>query len=81
MTSSPADLQATNGKCGSPGTGADLSSDLAAQVICATEVFGPCPDQPGKHYPRPTEVKLKLPLPVQKKMPSVCKGAPKNPWC
>jgi hypothetical protein len=80
VTTSPADLQTTHAQCGVSNSGADLASDLAAQVICATEVFGPCPDQPGMHYPRTTVVAMKS-LPPQKKMPSVCKGVPKNPWC
>lgn len=80
VSSSPADLQTTHATCGVPNAGADLSSDLAAQVICATELLGPCPDVPGMHYPRTTQVQMK-PLAKQKKMPSVCKGVPKNPWC
>jgi hypothetical protein len=80
VSSAPADLQTTHAKCGVPNAGTDLASDLAAQVICATEVFGPCPDQPGFHYPRVTEVKLK-PLPMEKTMRNPCKGVPANPWC
>ncbi len=45
-------LQATHGRvrCGEPGC--RLREPLAAQVICDTEVFGPCADAPGMHYPR-----------------------------
>ena len=80
VTSSPANLQETHATCGVPNAGASLTDPLTAQVICATEVFGPCPDQPGMHYPRVTQVQLK-PLPSQKTMPAPCKGVPRNPWC
>jgi hypothetical protein len=81
VTSAPADLQQTHALCGVPNAGeAILGSDLSNQVICATEAFGPCPDAPGKHYPRTTEVKLK-PLPAQRTMGKPCGGLPPNPWC
>ena len=80
VTSSPANLQETHATCGVPNAGASLTDPLTAQVICATEVFGPCPDQPGMHYPRVTQVQLK-PLPAQKTMPAPCKDVPRNPWC
>ena len=41
VTSSPADLQVTNGTCGQNGaTAALIGSDLTKQVQCATEIFG-----------------------------------------
>jgi hypothetical protein len=80
VTSAPTDLQTTHATCGAPGAGASLGDPLTAQVICATEVFGPCPPQPGMQYPRVTQVALK-PLPKQKSMPNPCKGVPANPWC
>jgi hypothetical protein len=80
VSSSPDDLQMTNKTCGVAHSGADLSSTLASQVICATEIFGPCADMPGQHYPRPTQVQLK-PLPAQRTMRNPCKGVPANPWC
>jgi hypothetical protein len=80
VSSSPDALQATHGTCGVPNAGASLSDPLTSQVICATEVFGPCPDQPGMHYPRQTQVQLK-PLPVQGTMRNPCKGVPSNAWC
>ena len=80
VSSAPADLQMTHKQCGVPNAGEDLSSDLANQVICATEIFGACPDEPGPHYPRTTEVVLK-PLPAQKSMRNPCTGVPANPWC
>ena len=80
VSSAPANLQETHAKCGVPNAGAGLGSELARQVICATEVFGPCPDAPGQHYPRATQVQLK-PLPPQRTMRDPCKGVPANPWC
>jgi hypothetical protein len=81
VTSAPADLQTTHRQCGIPNAGeAVLGSDLSNQVICATEAFGPCADQPGHHYPRTTAVVLK-PLPVEATMPNPCAGVPTNPWC
>ncbi len=77
---SPANLQATHATCGAPNAGADLSSPLAAQLICATQAFGPCADQPGHHYPRATQVTLR-PLTSQPTMPHPCTGVPTNPWC
>src|SRR5579871_440538 len=79
-SSAPADLQKTHARCGVPNAGDSITSDLADQVICATEVFGPCPDRPGHHYPRTTQVRLK-PLPMEKGMRNPCKGVPRNPWC
>ena len=80
VTSSPENLQETHATCGVPNAGAALTDPLTGQVICATEVFGPCPDQPGLHYPRVTQVQLK-PLPKEKSMPGACHGVPANPWC
>jgi len=80
VTSAPPNLQETHAKCGVPNAGDGLGSDLTSQVICATEVFGPCPDKPGQHYPRTTQVQLK-PLPPQRTVPDPCRGVPANPWC
>ncbi|HEX7265898.1 MAG TPA: hypothetical protein VF256_00565 [Streptosporangiaceae bacterium] len=81
VTSAPANLQVTHATCGVPNQGASLFDPLAAQVICATQAFGPCPaDTPGMMYPRPTNVQM-LPLPAQPSMPSPCAGVPNTPWC
>jgi hypothetical protein len=79
-TSAPGDLQATHGTCGVPNQGAGLSDPLTAQVICATEAFGPCPPKPGMSYPRATQVQM-LPLPRQRSMPDPCDDVPGNRWC
>jgi len=81
VTSAPPNLQVTHATCGIPNQGAGLLDPLAAQVICATQAFGPCPaDTPGMMYPRPTNVQM-LPLPAQASMPSPCSGVPNTPWC
>ena len=81
VTSTPPDLQTTNGTCGVPNHGAALTSQLSVQVICASGLLGPCsglPNNPG--YPQSTGVEL-LPLPTQPSMRDPCAGVPKNPWC
>jgi hypothetical protein len=81
VTTAPPDLQTTNGKCGVPGQGADLTSDLAQEVICATQAFGPCAGLPGEPgYPQRTNVAL-MPLPRERSMRDPCAGVPRNPWC
>ncbi len=83
LTSSPANLETTNGQCGTvaPANGADLNEQYLLQAACDTEALGPgfCPiGQPG--YPRMKKVVMhKLPhLPT---MPDPCKGVPANAWC
>jgi hypothetical protein len=81
VTSSPADLQQTHATCGVPNQGAGLLDDLTAELICATQVFGPCTGTPGNPgYPQKTQVAL-LPLPEQPSMQNPCEGVPRNPWC
>ena len=79
VTSAPANLQATHGTCGVRNAGADLSSDLAAQLICDTELLGPCDPSTGA-YPRTTTIVMPK-LERQKTMPNPCAGVPANPWC
>jgi hypothetical protein len=80
VTSAPADLQQTNRVCGAPGAGeAVLGSDLSNQVLCATELLGPCDPSVG-HYPRGGTVVMPA-LAPQTTMPNPCRGVPRNPWC
>ena len=52
ITSAPAAIQTTHGVCGVPNSGeAVLGSPLSDQVLCATELLGPCDPSVG-HYPR-----------------------------
>ena len=80
VSSSPDMLQETHAKCGAAYAGAAIGSPLTTQVLCATQILGPCADQPGMHYPRVLQVQLK-PLPKQTSMRKPCGGVPSNPWC
>ena len=55
VTSAPANLQVTHATCGVPNHGASLADPLTAQVICATQAFGPCPPQPGHGLSAPDQ--------------------------
>jgi hypothetical protein len=81
VTTTPANLEQTSGACGVTSSGgASITSELATQVICASEAFGPCPPAPGKSYPR--AVTITLPgLTPQPTMPNPCDGVPNNAWC
>jgi hypothetical protein len=81
VTSSPADLQTTNGTCGVPNQGSQLGDPLSVELICASGLIGPCPGLPGEPgYPQRTQVSL-MPLPKERSMPDPCAGVPSNPWC
>jgi hypothetical protein len=80
FTSDPAGYQRTHGSCGAANTGNPITSTLASQVICATQLLGPCPSQPGFRYPRTTRVVMPR-LRRQRTMPHPCAGVPANPWC
>jgi hypothetical protein len=82
VTSAPANLQTTHATCGVPNAGASLGDPLTAQVICATEAFGPCPSNtPGMMYPRTTHVVMP-PLPGGlRSMDDACDGLPENAFC
>jgi hypothetical protein len=77
VTSAPTDLQATHGTCGVPNAGASLADPLSAQVICDTQLLGPCTTS---NYPRTTQVVMP-PLERQRQMPDPCSGVPADPWC
>jgi len=80
LTSDPPAIETVMGKpCGRPNAGD--TGPLAAELTCASEVFGQCPDAPGARYPRTTTVTmLRLPLDLPS-MPDPCLGVPQNPWC
>jgi hypothetical protein len=80
VTSAPPDIQTTHSECGVPNAGeAVLGSDLSNQVLCATELLGPCDPSVGT-YPQPTTVVMP-PLAPQLSMPDACAGVPANAWC
>src|SRR5207247_8273966 len=76
VSSAPDGLETTHRRCGVPNAGDDpLMSRLSNQVLCATELLGPCPEDPDHHYPRATGVQLKA-LRPQRAMRNPCKGLP-----
>jgi hypothetical protein len=79
-TSEPADLQATHTDCAAAGHGDDITSELASQVLCDTELISKCAADATHQYPRTTKVTARK-LPKLKTMPNPCKGVPANPWC
>jgi hypothetical protein len=79
-TSEPADLQATHTDCAAAGQGDAITSELASQVLCDTELLSPCADDATHHYPRTTTVTVRK-LPKLKTMPNPCKGVPATSWC
>jgi len=66
------------GTCGRPNMGDPTV--LAAELVCASSVFGQCPDLPVIHYPRTTAVTMPA-APPQPTMPDPCSGIPANAWC
>jgi hypothetical protein len=80
FTSDPPAAQTTHADCGAMNSGEAATSPLGAQVICDTQLLGPCPASPGFEYPRQTKVAMP-PLARQPTMPNPCKGVPANPWC
>ena len=80
ITSAPADVQLTHAVCGIPNAGeAVLGSELSNQVLCATELLGPCDPSVG-NYPHGATVVMP-PLAPQPTMPDPCAGVPANAWC
>jgi hypothetical protein len=80
ITSAPDAIQTTHGTCGVPNAGeAVLGSPLSDQVLCATELLGPCDPSVG-HYPRGGNVVMPA-LAPQPTMPDPCVDVPANAWC
>jgi hypothetical protein len=80
-SSEPKLIQATHGNCAAPDTGGEpLTSVLAAQATCDSQLLAECPGAPGAEYPRSSEVKL-MALPEEPTMPNPCEGVPANKWC
>lgn len=72
--------QPSNGMCTNSNAGDQ--GVLAAQAVCASQLFAPCPSAPGATYPRPDAQFSLPPLPSNlPSMPNPCVGVPKNPWC
>jgi hypothetical protein len=80
ITSDPPSIESTHGTCGQPNSGDPISSPLAAQATCDSQLVASCPSAPGANYPRSTDIKLP-PLAAQTTMPNPCAGVPANAWC
>jgi Right handed beta helix region len=79
LTSAPPFIEAVDSNCDGLTPGDE--GMLVVQLLCASELLGPCPDTPLTHYPRATGVDL-APLPTQETtMANPCSGVPANPWC
>lgn len=82
VTSSPANLQATNGHCGQKATTPTTNDTYVGEVICNSQAFGAgigC--SASDHYPRQHKVVMhRLPHGLTS-MKNPCAGVPKNPWC
>jgi len=89
LTSDPPAIQTVDGQpCSAPGVGD--SGPLTAELVCASGIFGACPDTSGvpgsppvNNYPQPTGPAL-IPFSVadsQPTMPNPCRGVPDNAWC
>ena len=76
VTSAPANLQVTHATCGVPNQGASLPDPLTAQVICATQAFGPCPPQPGHETIRARPTFRCCPCRRRPRCPIHCVGWP-----
>jgi hypothetical protein len=73
--------QPSGGMCTQPNAGDE--GVLAVEVVCASQLFGPCPaGAPAANYPRAAS-QFTLPgLPSNlQSMPNPCAGVPSNPWC
>jgi hypothetical protein len=88
VTSSPSNLQSTNGNCGQIAVVPDPNPAFLNQVACDSQFFasalpsGSQPCTPGSNYPRRTQVVMHpLPTADLPTMPNPCAGVPANPWC
>ncbi len=82
VTSSPPNLQQTNGDCATAGPGAGITDPLFGQVLCNLHQLQPGdPLCAGAVYPQQGTVTL-MPLPTQPTMPEPCEALPRTiPWC
>jgi hypothetical protein len=80
VTSTPPDLQTTNGQCGVPNHGAAILSPLVDQLLCDTELLSKCKADATHKYPRTTKATAK-PLPKLPGMRNPCAGVPANAFC
>ena len=83
VSSSPENLQQTNGDCETAGPGASVADPLFGQVLCNLHQLPPSdPLCNGAVYPQQAASFPLLPLPPQASMPDPCSVLPKHiPWC
>ncbi len=83
VTSSPANLEETNGNCATAGPGAGVTDPLFGQVLCNLYQLRPSdPLCDGAVYPQQDPSFSLMPLPPQPSMPSPCGALPHTiPWC
>jgi len=83
VSSSPANLEQTNGDCATAGPGASYADPLFGQVLCDLHQLQPSdPLCSGAVYPQQDATFSLMPLPPQVSMPSPCSVLPRTiPWC
>ena len=83
VSSSPANLQQTNGDCATAGPGAGVADPLFGQVLCNLHQLQPSdPLCNGAVYPQQSATFPLMPLPPQASMPNPCSVLPRTiPWC
>src|SRR6266571_4748560 len=83
VSSSPANLEQTNGDCATAGPGASFTDPLFGQVLCNLHQLPPSdPLCGGAVYPQQDASFSLLPLPREPSMPSPCSVLPRTiPWC
>ncbi|GAC1439352.1 MAG: hypothetical protein NVSMB51_17130 [Solirubrobacteraceae bacterium] len=79
VSSAPANLQQSSGTCAVANHGAGIGDPVATQLICDTQLLGPCAPSVGS-YPRTAKVVMPK-LRPQTTMPNPCRGLPANAWC
>jgi parallel beta helix pectate lyase-like protein len=80
VTAEPGDLQTAHAACGQPGQGDGITSELALQGLCDSQLLAKCKRDATHKYPRTTKITVRK-LPKLKSMPNPCEGVPANPWC
>jgi hypothetical protein len=83
VSSSPANLQQTNGNCATAGPGASVADPLFGQVLCNLHQLPPSdPLCNGAVYPTQDPSFSLMPLPPQPSLPDPCSLLPRTiPWC
>ncbi|MBV9309729.1 MAG: hypothetical protein JOZ73_02800 [Solirubrobacterales bacterium] len=78
LTSDPSNIDSRN-QCGKTYPPAN-DAVFTQQIGCASGALVSCPPGSGGHYPKPTNVQLRLPA-AQQSMSNPCRDVPADPWC